>query len=201
MPDTTDDLRIESLRPLIPPAILMEELPVTDADTELIAEARRDVARIVTGEDDRVVVVVGPCSIHDPEAGLEYARRLKPVMDELKGDLKIVMRTYFEKPRTTVGWKGLINDPRLDGSFAINQGLRVARTFLRDVVELGLPTALEFLDPITPPLLADAARRFGSVRPAVHGRLVDGGRGRRAYDREPIAPRAARGVVDAGRIQ
>jgi 3-deoxy-7-phosphoheptulonate synthase len=102
-----------------------------------------------------LVVVVGPCSIHDPEAGLEYARRLNEVVPNLRADLKIVMRTYFEKPRTTVGWKGLINDPKLDGSFAINQGLRVARTFLRDVVELGLPTALEFLDPITPQFMAD----------------------------------------------
>jgi 3-deoxy-7-phosphoheptulonate synthase len=155
MPDTTDDLRIESLRPLIPPAILMEELPAAEADTQLIAEARQDVARIVTGEDDRLVIVVGPCSIHDPEAGLEYAKRLVPVADALSLDLKIVMRTYFEKPRTTVGWKGLINDPKLDGSFSINQGLRVARKFLLDVVQLGMPTATEFLDPISPQFVAD----------------------------------------------
>ena len=155
MPDTTDDVRIDSLRPLIPPAILMEELPVSEADTQLISEARRDVARIVTGEDDRLVIVVGPCSIHDPEAGLEYARRLKPVAEALKDDLKIVMRTYFEKPRTTVGWKGLINDPKLDGSFSINLGLRVARKFLLDVVELGVPTGTEFLDPISPQFVAD----------------------------------------------
>ncbi len=152
---TTDDVRIESLRPLIPPAILMEELPVDDAETKLINEARQEVARIVTGEDDRVVVVVGPCSIHDPEAGLEYAKKLKPVAEKLKADLKIVMRTYFEKPRTTVGWKGLINDPKLDGSFSINEGLRVARKFLRDVVELGMPTGTEFLDPISPQFMAD----------------------------------------------
>ncbi len=155
MPDTTDDLRIESLRPLIPPAILMEELPASEADTQLIAEARKDVARIVTGEDDRLVIVVGPCSIHDPEAGLEYARLLLSVADALSADLKIVMRTYFEKPRTTVGWKGLINDPKLDGSFSINQGLRVARKFLLDVVQLGMPTATEFLDPISPQFVAD----------------------------------------------
>ena len=154
MPDT-DDVRIDSLRPLIPPAILMEELPASEADTQLIAEARADVARIVTGEDDRIVVVVGPCSIHDPEAGLEYAKRLKPVADALRADLKIVMRTYFEKPRTTVGWKGLINDPKLDGSFSINLGLRVARKFLLDVVQLGVPTATEFLDPISPQFVAD----------------------------------------------
>lgn len=155
MPHTTDDLRIESLRPLIPPAILMEELPVSEADTQLIADARADVARIVTGEDDRLVIVVGPCSIHDPEAGIEYAKRLKPVADALRGDLKIVMRTYFEKPRTTVGWKGLINDPKLDGSFSINLGLRVARKFLLEVVQLGVPTATEFLDPISPQFVAD----------------------------------------------
>jgi 3-deoxy-7-phosphoheptulonate synthase len=155
MPHTTDDVRIESLRPLIPPAILMEELPVSEADTQLIAQARADVARIVTGEDDRLVIVVGPCSIHDPEAGIEYAKRLKPVADALSADLKIVMRTYFEKPRTTVGWKGLINDPKLDGSFSINLGLRVARKFLLEVVQLGMPTATEFLDPISPQFVAD----------------------------------------------
>ncbi|HEY0464029.1 MAG TPA: 3-deoxy-7-phosphoheptulonate synthase [Polyangiaceae bacterium] len=155
MPHTTDDVRIESLRPLIPPAILMEELPVSEADTQLIADARAEVARIVTGEDDRLVIVVGPCSIHDPDSGIEYAKRLKPVADALSADLKIVMRTYFEKPRTTVGWKGLINDPKLDGSFSINLGLRVARKFLLQVVQLGVPTATEFLDPISPQFVAD----------------------------------------------
>jgi 3-deoxy-7-phosphoheptulonate synthase len=151
----TDDVRIDTLKPLLPPAILMEEIPLREAASGLVAESRSEVASIIEGKDDRLVVVVGPCSIHDPEAGLEYARRLKAVMPKLSAHLKIVMRTYFEKPRTTVGWKGLINDPKLDGSFAINQGLRVARTFLRDVVELGLPTALEFLDPITPQFMAD----------------------------------------------
>ena len=155
MPVLTDDVRIDTLKPLLPPAILMEEIPLSEAATRAVVEARTEVARVIDGKDDRLVVVVGPCSIHDPEAGLEYARRLKPLVDKLSPDLKIVMRTYFEKPRTTVGWKGLINDPKLDGSFAINQGLRVARTFLRDVVELGLPTALEFLDPITPQFMAD----------------------------------------------
>jgi 3-deoxy-7-phosphoheptulonate synthase len=151
----TDDVRIETLKPLLPPAILMEEIPLPESASRLVAESRADVANIIDGKDDRLVVVVGPCSIHDPSAGLEYARRLRALVPELNADLKIVMRTYFEKPRTTVGWKGLINDPKLDGSFAINQGLRVARTFLRDVVELGLPTALEFLDPITPQFMAD----------------------------------------------
>jgi len=152
---STDDVRIDSLRPLIPPAILMEELPVGDRETELIAAARQEVARIVEGKDDRLVIVVGPCSIHDPKAGLEYAEKLLPVAAALSADLKIVMRTYFEKPRTTVGWKGLINDPKLDGSFSINEGLRVARKFLRDVVELGMPTGTEFLDPISPQFVAD----------------------------------------------
>jgi 3-deoxy-7-phosphoheptulonate synthase len=151
----TDDVRIDTLKPLLPPAILMDEIPLGEVESRAVAESRSQVADIIEGKDDRLVVVVGPCSIHDPEAGLEYARRLKGLVPKLAGDLKIVMRTYFEKPRTTVGWKGLINDPKLDGSFAINQGLRVARTFLRDVVELGLPTALEFLDPITPQFMAD----------------------------------------------
>jgi 3-deoxy-7-phosphoheptulonate synthase len=151
----TDDVRIDTLKPLLPPAILMEEIPLSEPASRAVAESRTEVANIIDGKDDRLVVVVGPCSIHDPEAGLEYARRLKALVPSLSADLKIVMRTYFEKPRTTVGWKGLINDPKLDGSFAINQGLRVARTFLRDVVELGLPTALEFLDPITPQFMAD----------------------------------------------
>jgi len=151
----TDDVRIDNLKPLLPPAILMEEIPLGEAASRAVAESRAEVANVIEAKDDRLVVVVGPCSIHDPEAGLEYARRLKPLTERLRADLKIVMRTYFEKPRTTVGWKGLINDPKLDGSFAINQGLRVARTFLRDVVELGVPTALEFLDPITPQFMAD----------------------------------------------
>jgi 3-deoxy-7-phosphoheptulonate synthase len=151
----TDDLRIDQLRPLIPPAIIMEEIPVTDDQTQLISSAREGAARIIDGEDDRLVIVVGPCSVHDPKAGLAYAERLKPVADRLSGDLQIIMRTYFEKPRTTVGWKGLINDPNLDGSFSINQGLRIARTFLKDVVDIGVPTATEFLDPITPQFVAD----------------------------------------------
>jgi len=155
MPVLTDDVRIDTLKPLLPPAILMDEIPLGEAESQAIAESRRQVAEIIEGKDDRLLVIVGPCSIHDPEAGLEYARRLQALVPRLTGDLQIVMRTYFEKPRTTVGWKGLINDPKLDGSFAINQGLRVARTFLRDVVELGLPTGLEFLDPITPQFMAD----------------------------------------------
>ncbi len=151
----TDDVRIDKLRPLLPPAILMEDLPL-DADQERqVSTARSEIGDILLGRDDRLVVVVGPCSVHDTRAALDYASRLKPAADRHRGELMVVMRTYFEKPRTTVGWKGLINDPDLDGSFAINRGLRVARAFLRDVVALGLPTGTEFLDPITPQFVAD----------------------------------------------
>ncbi len=151
----TRDLHVESIRPLIPPAILLEELPLTEKGSLIVGRTRREVSRILNGEDDRLIVIVGPCSIHDPHAGLEYARRLEALADELAPDLRIVMRVYFEKPRTTVGWKGLINDPELDGSFAINKGLRLARKLLLDLVELGLPSGCEFLDPITPQFIAD----------------------------------------------
>jgi 3-deoxy-7-phosphoheptulonate synthase len=151
----TDDLRIENLRPLISPAILMEDFPITEAISTTVAESRDQIARILRGEDDRLVVVVGPCSIHDPEAALEYAGLLAARQRELQDDLCIVMRVYFEKPRTTVGWKGLINDPARDGSFVINDGLRMARRFLLGVLELGLPAGSEFLDPITPQFYAD----------------------------------------------
>lgn len=151
----TDDVRIDMIRPLIPPAIVMEEIPATEAQAETVARAREAAGRIICGEDDRLLVVVGPCSVHDPKAAIAYAKKLREVAARLSGDLHVIMRTYFEKPRTTVGWKGLINDPNLDGSFNINQGLRVARTFLRDVVELGMPTATEFLDPISPQFVAD----------------------------------------------
>jgi len=151
----TDDLRIESLKPLIPPAILMEELPLDDAGSATVARSREQVADILAGRDDRLMLVVGPCSIHDPAAGLEYAGRLQKLAEAHRADLFVVMRVYFEKPRSTVGWKGLINDPHLDGSFAINQGLRKARRFLLDVTRLGLPAGCEFLDPISPQFLAD----------------------------------------------
>jgi len=155
MPFRTDDVHIEGLRPLLPPAILMEEIPAGTEGGERISRSREQVARIIHGEDPRLLVVVGPCSIHDPKAGLEYATRLAKQAEELSDDLLITMRVYFEKPRTTVGWKGLINDPHLDGSFAINEGLRLARRFLVDVNDLGLPIGTEFLDPITPQFIAD----------------------------------------------
>jgi 3-deoxy-7-phosphoheptulonate synthase len=151
----TDDLRIQDLRPLIAPAILMEDLPLDEAGSATVAQAREEIAKTLWGRNDRLLVVIGPCSIHDTDAALEYAGLLAEKRRELSDALGIVMRVYFEKPRTTVGWKGLINDPHLDGSFAINQGLKAARRFLLDVVELGLPAGTEFLDPITPQFHAD----------------------------------------------
>jgi len=151
----TDDLRIDRLRPLLPPAILMEEVPTSEAASTTVALARAAAVEVLQGADGRLVAVVGPCSIHDPAAALEYAARLKAQAQRLADDLLIIMRVYFEKPRTTVGWKGLINDPHLDGSFAINTGLRIARKLLCDLAELGLPAGCEFLDPISPQFTAD----------------------------------------------
>jgi 3-deoxy-7-phosphoheptulonate synthase len=151
----TDDLRIEKLRPLIPPAILIEDIPISEDGSKVVAESRLAVRDVMDGRDDRLMVVIGPCSIHDVNAALEYATKLKREADRLKDDLLIVMRVYFEKPRTTVGWKGLINDPDLDGSFAINKGLRIARGLLRDVLDIGVPCGTEFLDTITPQFIAD----------------------------------------------
>ena len=150
-----DDVNIDGLRPLLPPAILMEELPVSDTSADMISRSRSDIASIFTGDDDRLLVVVGPCSIHDTDAALDYAHCLKKAADLYRQELLIVMRVYFEKPRTTVGWKGLINDPYLDGSFHINQGLRIARKLLIDVAEIGLPAGCEFLDTISPQFFAD----------------------------------------------
>jgi 3-deoxy-7-phosphoheptulonate synthase len=162
-PRDTDDLRIAELRPLIPPAILIEEHPVDERAAQTVAEGRDAARNVILGAGaegsgagrERLLVVVGPCSIHDPDAAIEYAQRLLPVRERLADDLLIVMRVYFEKPRTTVGWKGLINDPRLDGSFAINAGLRLARKLLVDLAELGMPAGTEFLDTITPQFIAD----------------------------------------------
>src|SRR5262249_6531137 len=151
----TRDLRVESIRPLLPPAIRLEELPLSEEGSQSVAPWREEVAAILAGSDDRLIVIVGPCSVHDPDAAREYGRRLKGLADELARDLRLVMRVYFEKPRTTVGWKGLINDPHLDGSFAINEGLRLGRRLLLDLVELAMPAGCEFLDPITPQFTAD----------------------------------------------
>jgi 3-deoxy-7-phosphoheptulonate synthase len=151
----TDDLRIEKLRPLIPPDILIEELPVTEEASRVIAESRLAVRDVMDGRDDRLMVVVGPCSIHDVSAAIEYGQKLAVEAKRLKEDLLVVMRVYFEKPRTTVGWKGLINDPGLDGSFQINKGLRAARGLLLELNNHGIPCATEFLDTITPQFIAD----------------------------------------------
>jgi 3-deoxy-7-phosphoheptulonate synthase len=155
VPRKTDDLRITQVRPLLPPAILMEELPCSDAASNLVADTRQAIANALAGVDPRLVVVVGPCSIHDPRAAVEYAERLVPIARRYADHLVVVMRTYFEKPRTSVGWKGLINDPDLDESFRINAGLRLARKLLVDVNDLGLPTASEFLDTQIPQHIAD----------------------------------------------
>ena len=153
---STDDLRISNLRPLIPPSVLVEEeLPITEKASETVTRARRDAAAIVAGQDDRLLAIVGPCSIHDTEAAMEYAGLLAKCADRLSDDLCVIMRVYFEKPRTTVGWKGLINDPNLNGSFAINQGLRTARRLLLDLGNMGVPAGSEFLDTISPQFIAD----------------------------------------------
>ena len=152
---TTDDVRIREIKELAPPSHLLRELPCTERAAEVTYQARQAIHRILHGMDDRLLVVVGPCSIHDVDAAMEYANRLAPHRERLRDDLEIVMRVYFEKPRTTVGWKGLINDPGLDNSFQINRGLRLARELLLKVNELGLPAGSEFLDMITPQYLAD----------------------------------------------
>ncbi len=155
MPIKTDELRTEKLDYLLTPAELLGEHPMTDKVAGLVTRARREVEAILTGEDNRLLVVIGPCSIHDPEAALEYAKRLVKLKNELTDDLCIVMRTYFEKPRTIVGWKGLINDPDLDGTNDVNKGLRMARKLLHEINEQGLATATEFLDMITGQYVAD----------------------------------------------
>ncbi|MEJ6004525.1 3-deoxy-7-phosphoheptulonate synthase [Paucibacter sp. AS339] len=151
----TDDTRIGAVRPLISPALLFDELPAPDASLALVEQARGDISRVLHGQDDRLLVVVGPCSIHDHDQAMDYARLLKDLRDELSQDLLVVMRVYFEKPRTTVGWKGYINDPRLDGSFHMNEGLRLARKLLLDVTALGLPAGTEFLDLLSPQYISD----------------------------------------------
>jgi 3-deoxy-7-phosphoheptulonate synthase len=153
--NTTDDLRIREIAELIPPAQVIQEFSRTEAVTEIVASTRQAIHRILQATDDRLVVVVGPCSIHDPIAARDYAERLQTQRMRFAGELEIVMRVYFEKPRTTVGWKGLINDPMLDGSFRINDGLRIARSLLLDINSIGMPAGCEFLDTITPQYMAD----------------------------------------------
>jgi 3-deoxy-7-phosphoheptulonate synthase len=151
----TDDVRIREIKELVKPTELLARLKESAASTKNILVTRKAIHRVLHGQDDRLLVIVGPCSIHDTEAGIEYARRLLEVSKDLGEDLLIVMRVYFEKPRTTVGWKGLINDPHLDGSYQINEGLEKARKFLLDVNEIGMPAAMEFLDTQTPQYTAD----------------------------------------------
>lgn len=151
----TSDINVVETRALPSPAALLAELPKTEAQAEFISHARREIHRLIFTDDKRFLFIVGPCSIHDVDAGRDYARRLAKLAKEVSDRVMIVMRVYFEKPRTTVGWKGLVMDPHLDGSHDIAAGLRIARTFLRDVLDLGIPTATELLDPITPQYIAD----------------------------------------------
>lgn len=150
-----EDIGIESQDPLVPPQILQMETPLDSKSKNTILEARKKVIDVLGGKDDRLIVVVGPCSIHDPKAALEYAESLKNAIDELDKDLLIIMRVYFEKPRTTVGWKGLINDPDMDETFKINKGLRIARNLLSKVTSLGVPVGSELLDTISPQFISD----------------------------------------------
>lgn len=150
-----DDLRIKEINELLPPVALLEKFPATENAAKTVLQARKAIHQILNGKDDRLLVVIGPCSIHDPAAAKEYADRLSVLRNALAGELEIVMRVYFEKPRTTVGWKGLINDPHMDGTFQINDGLRIARKLLLEINDSGLPTAGEFLDMITPQYVAD----------------------------------------------
>ena len=178
MRQPTSDRRIRTTRPLLSPAILEEELPLDEAGAAFVDSARHAVGEIIAGRDPRLIALVGPCSIHDPAAALEFARRLKPVADRLARDLLVVMRVYFEKPRTTVGWKGLINDPHLDGSFQVNTGLRLARRLLIDITATQLPIGTEFLDTILGQYYADlvswAAIGARTTESQVHRELASG---------------------------
>lgn len=151
----TDDLRIVGIQEVQPPSALHAQLPISDAASETVFNARNEAQDIIHKRDDRLIVIIGPCSIHDPNAARDYARKLQPLIQELKADLQVIMRVYFEKPRSVVGWKGLINDPYLDGSFKINDGLHIARKLLLDLAESGVPAATEYLDLISPQYIAD----------------------------------------------
>jgi 3-deoxy-7-phosphoheptulonate synthase len=174
----TDDLRIRRVRPLLAPAILHEEIPVSARGGECVGNARRTIEAILEGTDARMLVVVGPCSIHDTKAAVEYAERLRVLADQVRDTIFVVMRVYFEKPRTVVGWKGLINDPDLDGSYRINKGLRLARELLADLDDLGLPAGTEFLDTTFGQFFADlvswGAIGARTVESQVHRELASG---------------------------
>ena len=173
-----DNARIAQTRPLLPPAILIEETPLSEAGTGVVDRGRAESSAILHGKDDRLCVICGPCSIHDTKAALEYGQRLLSLHDKYKDDLQIIMRTYFEKPRTVIGWKGLVNDPLIDGSFEINQGLRIGRKLLVDICEMGLPTGAEFLDTIIPQFIADviawSAIGARTTESQVHRELASG---------------------------
>jgi 3-deoxy-7-phosphoheptulonate synthase len=174
----TDDLRIKWTKVVLPPVFLEEELPTTDAASATVFQTRNAICNVLAGQDKRLVVVVGPCSIHDPKAAREYANRLKQVLAEVSNELILVMRVYFEKPRTTIGWKGLINDPHLDESYKINDGLRLARHLLLDLAEMGVPAGTEFLDMISPQYVA-ALVSWGAIgarttESQIHRELVSG---------------------------
>ncbi len=151
----TDDLRITAIKELASPQQVLADLPITENAAKTVYQTRQDIYKILRNEDDRLLVVIGPCSIHDPEAAMEYANRLKKIADELRDDLLVVMRVYFEKPRTTVGWKGLINDPGLDNSFHINRGVHLARDLLLKLADMGMPAGTEYLDLISPQYISD----------------------------------------------
>jgi 3-deoxy-7-phosphoheptulonate synthase len=173
-----DDVRIREIKELAPPAHLLREFPCSERTEELTYSTRQAIHRVLHGSDDRMLVIIGPCSIHDPKAGFEYAKRLLDLKNELERDLIVVMRVYFEKPRTTVGWKGLVNDPDLDGSYQINKGLRLARQLLLEINELGVPAGNEFLDMISPQYYADLAS-WGAIgarttESQVHRELASG---------------------------
>ncbi len=174
----TDDLRIKWTKVVLPPVFLEEELPMTDAASATVFDTRKAICNILAGRDKRLIVVVGPCSIHDTKAAREYASRLKAIMPEVCNELLIVMRVYFEKPRTTIGWKGLINDPYLDQSYRINDGLRLARHLLLDLAEMGVPAGTEFLDMVSPQYTA-ALVSWGAIgarttESQIHRQLVSG---------------------------
>src|ERR1041384_2095743 len=174
----TGDLRINEIKELLPPEHLLRDVPITEAAADTTFETRRAIHRVLHGADDRLLVIVGPCSIHDTKAALEYAQKLKAEKDRLAGDLLIVMRVYFEKPRTTVGWKGLINDPFLDGSFRINDGLRIGRKLLLELNNAGIPAGVESLDVISPQYIADVVS-WGAIgarttESQVHRELASG---------------------------
>jgi 3-deoxy-7-phosphoheptulonate synthase len=172
------NLNIESITPFEPPNAFLRRLPATPAISETVNRSREEIGAILNGEDDRMVMLVGPCSIHDETAGIEYAQRLAKLADRLNDRIAIVMRVYFEKPRTTIGWKGFINDPHMNGSFDVSHGLARARKFMLDVVDMGLPTATEWLDPITPQYLADVvswgAIGARTVESQTHRQLASG---------------------------